>query len=59
MRKTKKVVVQVHESDGSVSEVEVTSQFIEMYQKETGRKRVSAKSLSKFIDNLVKLHSIE
>lgn len=56
MRKSKKVVIQVREHDGSVVEVEINQHFIDFYKSETGRSKVSAKSLSKFINHLVDLH---
>lgn len=57
MPKLKKVIIQVHEQDGSTTEVEIDKQFIEFYRKETGRNNISARALSKFIDHLVELHN--
>jgi len=58
MRKSKKVVIQVREDDGTVVEVEVEKPFLDFYKKETGRSKISANALSNFINNLVKLHGI-
>lgn len=58
MRKSKKVVIQIRENDETVIEVEIEKPFIDFYKKETGRSKVSAKSLSKFINNLVKIHTM-
>jgi len=57
MLKLKTVVIQVRENDGTVVEVEVNKSFIDFYKKETNRSKVSAKSLSNFINNLVEIHN--
>jgi len=57
MRKSKKVVIQVREHDGSVVEVEINQGFIDFYKQETGRSKISAKQLSNFINHLIELHS--
>ena len=56
MIKEKKVLIQVHEQDGSITTIEIDKQFLTFYKKETGRSNISAKALSKFIDHLVELH---
>lgn len=57
MMKNKKIVIQVHEQDGATTEVEIDKHFLDFYKKETGRNKISARALSKFIDHLVELHS--
>jgi hypothetical protein len=56
MSKLKRVIIQVREYDGTVVEVEIDNNFINFYKKETGRSKISAKSLSKFINHLVESH---
>jgi hypothetical protein len=56
MSKSKQVIIQVRENDGTIIEVEICSSIIDFYKKETGRSTVSAKSLSKFINHLVESH---
>lgn len=56
MNKIKKIIIQVKEHDGSTTEVEVNKSFIDFYKKETGRSKISAKSLSSFINHLIELH---
>ena len=58
MKKSKKVVIQVREDDGSIIEIEVEKPFLDFYKKETGRNKISISALSNFINNLVKRHSI-
>ena len=58
MRKSKKVVIQVREDDGTIIDVEVEKPFLDFYKKETGRSKISANALSKFINNLIKFHGI-
>lgn len=58
MKKSKKVVIQVREDDGNIVEVDVEKPFLDFYKKETGRSKISASALSKFINNLVKLHGV-
>jgi len=58
MKKSKKVVIQVREDDGTIIDVEVEKPFLDFYKKETGRSKISISSLSKFINNLIKFHGI-
>lgn len=57
MRKSKNVVIQVREYDGTIIEIEVEKPFLDFYKKETGRSKISVKALSTFINNLIQIHS--
>jgi hypothetical protein len=57
--KIKRFVVKVQEEDDVVSEIEVDNKFIDFYKKETNHSHVSLKGLTKFINRLVFLHSID
>ena len=54
--KSKKVVIQVRDNDGAITEVEIDGKFIEFYKKETNHSKVSIKGLSKFLNHLITLH---
>ena len=57
MKKSKKLIIQVREDDGTVSDIPIDNQFIEFYKKETGKKKATARGLSKFINHLIDLHN--
>jgi hypothetical protein len=59
MPKSKQVIIQVRKNDGSIIEVKIINNFINFYEKETGRSKVSAKSLSKFINHLIQSHCFQ
>ena len=58
MKKSKKVVIQIREHDGTIVEIEIEKPFLDFYKKETGRSKISAKSLSTFINHLMEIHHI-
>jgi hypothetical protein len=55
--KAKKRIVKIRENDVTPVDVEIDNRFVEFYKKETGRVRATIRGLSKFINNLIKLHS--
>ena len=57
MPKSKQLIIQVRENDGTIIEIEICSNIIDFYKKETGRSKVSTKSLSKFINHLIESHN--
>lgn len=56
MKKPTKRIIDVREDDVTVIQVEIEKSIIDFYQKETGRKRITAKGLSQFFSNLVQLY---
>ena len=56
MRKQKKRMIEIKEDEVTTIQIEVDKSLIEFYKKETGHSRVSAKGLSDFINNLIKIH---
>lgn len=56
MRKSPTKIADVREDGFNPIEVEVDERFIDFYKKETGRKRVTRKGLSDFINNLLTVY---
>jgi len=55
--KAKKRIVKIREDDVTPVDVEIDNRFVEFYKKETGRVRATIRGLSKFINNLIRLHT--
>jgi len=55
--KAKKRIVKIREDDVTPVDVEIDNRFVEFYKKETGRARATIRGLSKFINNLIRLHT--
>ena len=55
--KFKKRIVKIRENDVTPVDVEIDNRFVEFYKKETGRVRVTIRGLSKFVNNLIRLHT--
>ena len=50
---TKKPLITQIEEDGVVVEIELSTQFLEFYKKETGHSNVTKKGVSKFLNRLI------
>lgn len=55
--KVKKRIIKIREDDATSVEVEIDNRFVEFYKKETGRVRATIRGLSKFINNLIRIHT--
>ena len=55
--KDKKRIIQIKEDDITEVKIEVDNRFVEFYKKETGRAYATIHGLSKFINNLIRLHN--
>lgn len=53
MKKIKTRVVNVRDELNTTIQIDIDERLVEFYKKETGRKRVTAKGLSKFFNNLI------
>jgi hypothetical protein len=52
MKSSIKRIVEIKE-DGATIQIEIEKSIIDFYQKETGRKRITAKGLSQFFNRLI------
>ncbi len=52
----KTLTTQIQEEDGVVVEIELSTQFLDFYKKETGHSNITKKGVAKFLNNLIKAH---
>lgn len=55
MIKKSTIVTQIEE-DGVIVELELSSQFLEFYKKETGHSTVTKKGITSFLNRLIKAY---